>query len=240
MRELIRNSSVPAALRAPAAALGLVLTSAGAALAQQGPELVEIDNTAPQATKLVILLVFLVFVVFGMRRLRVPDIIRSAAIWLAALVVLVGLYTYRGPVEMVGRDVLAALVPGTSFSEGGRVSVNRSWGGQFVLRGEVDGANVEFLFDTGASLVVLSAADAAHAGFDPATLDYRIPVMTASGLTEVAPVRIPSIRIGSIEMQRVRGAVARPGDLDTSLLGMSFLDRLDGYEVRRDRLVLNP
>ena len=41
-------------------------------------------------------------------------------------------------------------------------------------------------------------------------------------------------------MDDVRGAVARRGDLDQSLLGMTFLDRLSGYEVRRDRLVLNP
>lgn len=221
------------------AAAAMWMTAAPMAAAQD-TRLVEIDNTGPAVTKLVILLVVFVFILIGVRQVRLPEIVKAAAVWLVAMLCLVSLYAYRGPIEMAGREVMSVLVPGTSFSDGERVMVRRAWQGQFVLDAEVDGAPVEFLFDTGASLVVLSAKDAARAGFHPATLNYRIPVMTAAGLTDVAPVQIPSIKIGSIEMERVRGAVARPGELDTSLLGMSFLDRLSGYEVQRDRLVLNP
>ena len=104
----------------------------------------------------------------------------------------------------------------------------------------VGGTPVTFLFDTGASMVVLTADDARRAGFHADRLDYRVPVMTANGMTQVAPVRLSSLSIGGISVDNVRAAVAKPGDLEASLLGMTFLDRLDGYQVQRDRLVLNP
>lgn len=215
----------------------------GAALAA-GPalavETISIDNTAPQATKLVILLVVFVFLLFTMRGLRLPSVLRTVLFWAVLFLGLVGLYAYRGPLEAVGRDVASVLVPGITYTDAQRVVAHRAFGGHFELDGRVDGAPVRFLFDTGASTVVLTADDAARAGFDPAALDYRLPVMTASGMTRVAPVRLGEVSVGGITLHGVRAAVARPGDLDQSLLGLTFLNRLEGYEVRRDRLVLHP
>ncbi|MCF3935620.1 TIGR02281 family clan AA aspartic protease [Acuticoccus sp. M5D2P5] len=221
------------------AGFGVLACFAGTAFAQSVPP-IEIDNTAPRMVKLIILLIVFLVILFGMRRIGIPHIIRSAAIWLVAILALVALYGYRGPIEMAGREMVAVLVPGVAVNQGGNVIVHRSYGGHFVLDGAVDGAPVRFLFDTGASTVVLSSEDAARAGFDVDQLDFRIPVTTASGMTEVAPVRLGEIQIGDIRVNDVRAAVAKPHDLDHSLLGMTFLNRLDGYEVRRDRLVLNP
>lgn len=213
--------------------------AAGPALAQDS-EPVAFDNTGPQAVKLVILLVVFIVILIGMRHVRLPHVLRAAAVWGAMLVGLVALYAYRAPLETVGREMLSVLMPGMTITSGEQVIVRRAFRGHFVVDGFVDGTPIDFLFDTGASVVVLSADDARRAGFHPETLDYRIPVMTAAGLTRVAPVRVAEIRVGSIVAENVRAAVARPGDLDASLLGLTFLDRLSGYEVRRDRLVLNP
>lgn len=219
------------------AALALAATSAPA-LAQVGQ--IDIDNTGPVVAKLVILLVFCTIVLIGLRHVRLPQIVRSFAVWLAFFLILIGAYSYRAPLETVGREFVAVLMPGTAISQGEKVTVRRSFQGQFAIEARVDGAPVTFLFDTGASLVVLAAADAQRAGFDTNVLDFRIPVMTAAGLTHVAPVDLPSISVGSITKTNVRAAIAKPGELDTSLLGLSFLDRLTGYEVRRDRLILTP
>ncbi|MEM8665032.1 MAG: TIGR02281 family clan AA aspartic protease [Pseudomonadota bacterium] len=219
--------------------LGVCAVLAPAALAQ-GVEQVELDRTGPQAVKLVALLAFFLFILFTARRLRVPQMLKSAAIWLVALLALVAVYAYRAPLEIAGREMVSVLVPGVAITAGDQVIVRRSRNSQFLLNGSVNGTRTDFLFDTGASLVVLSAADAQNAGFHPETLNYRIPVMTAAGMTEVAPVRLRELSVGGIVMNEVRAAIAKPGDLDTSLLGMTFLNRLDGYEVRRDRLVLNP
>ena len=201
---------------------------------------ISIDNTAPAATKLAILLAVFLVILFTMRGLRLPHILRTFLIWGALFLALVALYAYRGPLEDAGRRVMSVLVPGMMYSDEGRVVVHRSFAGSFAVEGSVNGAPVRFLFDTGASLVVLSADDARRAGLEPSSLDFRLPVMTASGRTEVAPVRLSEMSVGGITRPGVRAAVARPGDLDTSLLGLTFLNRLEGYGVRQDRLVLYP
>jgi aspartyl protease family protein len=227
------------AVRWFAAVAVLLAAFAGPALGEDMPT-VEIDTFWPDLTKLGILLAAFLILAFGMWRVRVGEFIKTLAVWGAILVALLAIYTYRQPLENAGREMVSVLIPGLPVSAGEAVMVRRGFGGHFLLRGEVDGAPVEFIFDTGASTVVLANADAARAGFDVAGLDYRIPVMTAAGMTHVAPVRLGEVAIGDIRITDVRGAVAKAGELDTSLLGMTFLDRLSGFEVRRDRLVLNP
>lgn len=229
-------------LRATLAALGvgvLVIASVAAGAAQDVPT-IDIDNTAPRAVKLLVLLAVFLVILIGMRHVRLPHFLRTMLVWAAMFLGLVALYAYRAPLETAGREVLSVLIPGATIVSGDKVMVRRAYQGHFVIDAQVNDAPVSFLFDTGASIVVLAANDAQRAGFHPEALDYRIPVMTAAGITRVAPVRLEEIRVGSIVANNVRAAVAQPGELDTSLLGMTFLDRLSGYEVRRDRLVLNP
>ncbi|WP_420392824.1 retropepsin-like aspartic protease family protein [Acuticoccus sp.] len=209
--------------------------------AAQDLEVIDRDLTGPAAVKLGILLAVFVVVGFGAWRLNVGQALKNLLTWGALFAALLVIYAYRADLTSVGREVASVLVPGMVVpTTGDAVTVRRAFHGQFVLNGAVDNAPVSFLFDTGASLVVLAAADAERAGFDPSQLDYRVPVMTAGGMTTVAPVRLPTVSVGGITMADVRAAIARPGDLEASLLGMSFLNRLDGYEVRRDRLVLIP
>ena len=110
--------------------------------------------------------------------------------------------------------------------------------GEFAIAGRVNNARVTFLFDTGASAVVLTAADARRAGIAASGLDFDVPVTTANGSALAAEVRLDQIAVGPIVMRNVAALVARPGALDESLLGMSFLERLKSYTVERDRLVM--
>ena len=114
--------------------------------------------------------------------------------------------------------------------------VNRPASGEFAIAARVNGARVTFLFDTGASAVVLTASDARRAGVNAAGLAFDVPVTTANGPALAAEVRLDEIAVGPIVMRNVRALVARPGALEESLLGMSFLERLHGYAVERDRL----
>ncbi len=94
------------------------------------------------------------------------------------------------------------------------------------------------LVDTGASLVALSHEDAALLGIRVSQKDFTRRSSTANGVVETAPVRIKEIRIGDIVMRDVDAAVLPPRALNTSLLGMSFLKRLDGFEISKGRLLL--
>jgi len=121
---------------------------------------------------------------------------------------------------------------------GGEVIINRRLSGEFAITGRVNGARATFLFDTGASAVVLTAADARRAGVDAGDLAFNVPVSTANGAAMAAETRLDRIAIGPIIMRNVPALIARRGALDESLLGMSFLERLKSYTVERDRLIL--
>lgn len=115
--------------------------------------------------------------------------------------------------------------------------IERGPHGHFLLDAQVDGQPITFLVDTGASHVVLAPADAERLGLTLATLDYRQPFMSANGVVNAAPVRLRELRVGQFSLFDL-DAYVNQGPLDISLLGMSFLERLHGYEVERGRLVL--
>lgn len=110
-------------------------------------------------------------------------------------------------------------------------------GGQFWTPGYANGARVEFLVDTGASVVALNIETARAAGLNTEALDYSATVSTANGKTLAAPVVIRTLSIGPITERDVPALVIERG-LDTPLLGMSFLSRLQSFSATGDTLTL--
>jgi aspartyl protease family protein len=109
--------------------------------------------------------------------------------------------------------------------------------GHFFLVAEVNGVDVQFLVDTGASTVTLTEEDARRVGLSPYSLDYSATYKTANGDIAAAPVTLQRIQLRDLELSDVEATVTR-APLSISLMGMSFLSRLPGYEVRSDGLVL--
>ena len=108
--------------------------------------------------------------------------------------------------------------------------------GHVVLDAAINGAPVLMLVDTGASLVTLTPADARSAGINPASLAFSGHVQTANGTARMAPVTLREIRVGQLSIYDVPAAVLE--HLNVSLLGMSFLSRLQGYEMRDGKLTI--
>ena len=98
-------------------------------------------------------------------------------------------------------------------------------------------ASIEFMVDTGASVVALTYRDAQKMGLRPETLDYKWEIRTAGGITKGASIRIDSIQINQVHVRNVDAMVLRT-DLDQSLLGMSFLRELYSYEFRGNRMII--
>ena len=97
--------------------------------------------------------------------------------------------------------------------------------------------SVDFMVDTGASIVALTYKDAQRMGLKPDTLDYKWTINTAGGETKGASVLIESLKINQVHIRDVEAMVLR-SDLEQSLLGMSFLNKLYSYEFRGDRLII--
>jgi len=109
--------------------------------------------------------------------------------------------------------------------------------GHVVLDTVVNGASVRMLVDTGASLVILTREDARAAGIVPGELAYTHRASTANGVVRMAPVTLREIRVGQLSIYDVPAAVLE--HLNISLLGMSFLTRLQGYEMRDRKLTIS-
>lgn len=110
--------------------------------------------------------------------------------------------------------------------------------GHFTLRARVDGARVRFLVDTGASAVVLNRRDAERIGLHLRERNFTKVFQTANGPVRAAPVVLRSVKIGALNVRNVE-AYVNEGAMGVSLLGMSFLRQLDGYEVSNDKLTLS-
>ncbi|MGB0499478.1 MAG: retropepsin-like aspartic protease family protein [Rubricella sp.] len=162
------------------------------------------------------------------------------ALWAMALIILAGSWTFRTEgrlfaLSLLERPVAAERETGTMRHE---VMLMRAWDGHFRAVASIDGAPVGLLIDTGASRVLLRYDDAQRAGIAASQLNYNLPVTTASGRTFVAPIVLDRIEIGGIVVDDVEAAVAEPGQLHSSLLGMSFLDDLHETVIRSDRIIL--
>jgi aspartyl protease family protein len=165
--------------------------------------------------------------------------VQSSAVSGGVLIALLVTYASRAELQTVLDRAIGDIAVGrTVVTPEGEVVAARRMDGSFLVRAEVNGHEARFIFDTGASTVVLRAENAAALGFNPETLNYSVPVSTANGAALAAPVVIESLTVGSITERNVRALIARSGVLHANLLGMSFLERLGSYEVRGNRLIL--
>ncbi len=186
----------------------------------------------------ILLLVFFAGSVMTLFRERFTQAALAALLWVVVGLLLVGGYSYRFELHDIVDRVLAELDPGRVVTQGRTVAVARTNAGDFNIKAQINGARVAMVLDTGASSVVLTRDDAKAAGLPLEVLAYTVNIDTANGRTRAAPVTLDRIAIGSLVERSVDALVAQPGQLKTSLLGMSFLNRLQSWEVSGDRLML--
>lgn len=216
-----------------AVALALLISSDAGSL---------VGLTQQQTGNLVPLLILLIVFAGGAfaRRRRASELIGNLALWVGIFGMAMVAYAYRDDLNGIAARVFGELMPGTAIvdEERGTATFRKGRDGHFQVGAEINGAYVDLIFDTGASAVVLTSADARKAGIDSATLRFNIPVSTANGTGRAASVLLDRVEIGGIVRERVRAFVAEPQALETSLLGMSFLETLSRYAVSSNSLEL--
>lgn len=164
--------------------------------------------------------------------------LRMVLIWAVIGLVLALGYTYRFELRGVYDRLMAELVPGRAATQGRVVEIARGQAGEFNVVTKVNGGTVPMVLDTGATAVVLTQDAAKAAGLPLEFLSYNVTVDTANGKTRAAAVTLDRIGVGGLIERSVPALIAQPGQLSKSLLGMSFLNRLESWEVRGDRLVM--
>ena len=208
-------------------------------LAHAVPEALSGQDGQINLTRTLLILAFVGGSLLLRGRLPIGHALRYGLIWTSLGGVLVLGYGFRHEISMIADRFVAALLPHKGQVIDGVVAIPAGRHGHFVLEADVDGQDIRFLIDTGASDVVLSPADALRLGFDPGKLRFTKTYRTANGTVKGAPVRLARVAIGPIVIKDVRASV-NGAAMGRSLLGMSFLGRLSGYEVSGGRLVLKP
>ena len=163
-------------------------------------------------------------------RKEMGKVAQQAAVW--ALI-------FLGAIAAVGLwgDIRDDIMPRQSAFAGGITEVPRQRDGHFYLTLDVNGQAIEFLVDTGATQVVLTQSDADRVGIDVANLAFLGTAYTANGPVDVASVRLNTVALGEMEDTDIR-ALVNKGELDQSLLGMSYLDLFERIEITGDALIL--
>jgi aspartyl protease family protein len=118
------------------------------------------------------------------------------------------------------------------------VDVPRGNGGEFALQATINGMTAPMIIDTGATSVMLSYETAKAIGLPVELLAYNIDVETVSGRTKAARLTLDRLAVGKLVERSVPALIVPRGLMTSNLLGMSFLDRLESWEVRADKLKL--
>jgi len=147
---------------------------------------------------------------------------------------------YKDP-EQIARatDTMSQLLRKRSAGSGRAVQIARGQGGEFALKARINGVSAAMVIDTGATSVVLTYETAKAAGLPLELLEYDVDVETAGGHTKAARLTLDRLAIGKLVERSVPALVVPHGQMKTNLLGMSFLDRLESWEVHADRLMLH-
>ena len=171
------------------------------------------------------------------QRIPLRQAVRYIAIWALVFAVLGIGYVYRDDFVSVGSRLRSALDPSHAVQIAPHtVTLTESANGQYEVMGEVNGQPVRFMIDTGSSDIVLSPDDAARLGA-PTGLKFDHQYETANGAGLGADWQVSSLAVGPIRFSGVPVSVNKV-PMSSSLLGMSFLRRLNSYEFKGRQLIL--
>jgi aspartyl protease family protein len=147
-------------------------------------------------------------------------------------------YVQRPMAANVAAEAEAAPEEGEAPASGPRqVEIQAERDGHFYVEAEINSRPVRLMVDTGATVVALRVSDAAAAGIRMRQADFTNPVQTANGTTMAAETVIDRIAIDDIEVHHIRALVVPDDQLSLSLLGGSFLNGLERFEVADGTLI---
>jgi aspartyl protease family protein len=160
---------------------------------------------------------------------------------LFVLAATIGAVVAYGDPERIARatDQVSELLRQRAASPARAAQIARGQSGEFAVRAKINGVSAPMVIDTGATSVVLTYETAKAAGLPLELLEYDVDVETAGGHTKAARLTLDRLAVGKLVERSVPALVVPHGQMKTNLLGMSFLDRLESWEVRADRLMLH-
>ena len=216
------------------AAIGVVAF----ALARAFPEAV---RTGDDKAELAFRLGMVVLITAGLLRAArgpISQYLKHAALWTGIVAILALGYAYRAELAEVPQRMKLAFNVGSPVQVAERtLVVPQGEGGHYFVDALLNGQRVRFMVDTGATETVLSPEDARRIGIPVDSLTYAYESETANGKGYGAAYDLTSLEVGAIKLDGFRVMVNK-APMGQSLLGMSFLERLEAFEFRDRQMIL--
>ena len=172
------------------------------------------------------------------RRINLNRTIHNLLIWVAVGGVLIIGFSYQQELADLGLRLRSNLVPDYAVSAGPHeMVISEGEGGNYHVYGTINGQQVRFLIDTGASDIVLSPADARRLGVDFSMLTFDHVYESANGIGHGATAEVADLSVGGIHFTNVQVAI-NGAEMSSSLLGLAFLKRLKSYSFSSGKLIL--
>lgn len=186
----------------------------------------------------VLLLVLVASSLFA-RRLPLGETLKMALTWVLIFAALFVVFTFRSDLKIVWDRVATEMGLRDGLQEDGTIRIPKDPSGHFSVDATVNGREVRFMVDSGATTTSMSLSAAKAANVDVSTTGFSVIVETANGTTDMQRARLERLNVGPIKRQDFPVLVSDTLG-DTNLLGMNFLNTLKGWRVEGDTLVLNP
>ncbi|NNC47966.1 MAG: TIGR02281 family clan AA aspartic protease [Sphingomonas sp.] len=193
------------------------------------------SSNAPEWVMLIILVGFLVFL---MSRSGEPigKLAKMALAWVGIFALFFVVFTFRDDFSYVAQRV-STEISGQPVIQGDTLRVPKAIDGHFYLEADVNGATIEFMVDSGATVTTLGQSAAREAGLQ-INGQPNVIVQTANGTVGMYSTRARDFDVGPIERNNMRVHVAERDDLN--VIGMNWLSSLDSWRVEGDWLILQP
>lgn len=164
-------------------------------------------------------------------RTNIGQMLQQMGIWILI---------FMGAIAVIGilPEIQNTVTPRQSVVDGTTIVLPRSRDGHYHLTLNINNVPVQFVVDTGATQVVLTQKDAKRIGLNPLTLSYLGIANTANGTVRTAAVLLETVSLGTMKDTRVR-AVVNDGQMNGSLLGMTYLNRFDSITIKNGELILS-
>jgi len=187
---------------------------------------------------LLLLLAVLIPRIFS-KNIPLEKVLKYLAIWSLVGLVVIVIYSYRYEFNDFKSKILGSVNPSSAIiNQNGEIVLNMSQDGHFYIDTKINGFDVRFLIDTGASDMVISLKDAKKVGIDVDNLLFNKIYQTANGKSFGANVVLDEVEITDKKFYKVNASVNN-AEMGSSLLGMSFLKKFKKYEFYRDQLILS-
>ncbi len=159
-------------------------------------------------------------------------------IWVIIIISCTLIYAKKDKFQDLQNELIALVMPTRGYYKNNVAEYFISNNGHFVITTKVNNHQINFLFDTGASSIVLTRNDAINAGINVDSLNYNNLISTANGTNYIAYTTIKQLQIFNKIFTNLPVAITKTG-LDQSLLGMSFLKHVQSYTINNNKLTIN-